>query len=141
MDKTKLINTVIGLVNKIKEIESKQIFINDFKLDELKPYGNQGTVFTPTTRTSQDTYVYGILNTTTTTDAGVSYCELDNPWAARTRLPVALVVTVLDDANVPLNVLVPASTVPFDAVSVILVLEGRPYTVVVAEVYDVLTDA
>ena len=68
------------------------------------------------------------------TSVGVSYCVLEMPFAARTNPPVLLVVTVFDDANIELNCVVPASSRPLDAVRVMVVFDGKPYTGVVAEI-------
>ena len=47
-------------------------YVNDYKLNKLGTFGT-GLLgfFVPLKRTSQNKYIYGILNTTTTTDAGV----------------------------------------------------------------------
>ena len=54
--------------------------------------------------------------------------------AATTKVPVADVVTVLEEAKVPLSDEVPASTVPFDTVIVNEVDGSKPVTVTVFDV-------
>jgi hypothetical protein len=65
--------------------------------------------------------------------------ELEVPRAATTKVPVPLVATLFDEANVPLNEVVPASTVPPDADTVIVKLGSKPVTVTVPEVVAVLS--